>query len=147
MNSLILPEIGTVWKPWYPAHNRIDVPIEWVQRRILVEEITDFSKCGLPVDEFLRRPLLRRGAILISGRDLDLKRRRSLYLEATRDFDLPLQRLGVISEAGTLLGWIGRPYEPTYYDCEAISEQAETWLQKFAGTEIRLGVFRSDIAA
>lgn len=139
------PSAGDVWTPWYPARNRIGIPIEWMRRRILVDSIDNYAKVGLPVDEFLARPLLRRGIVLVRGRDLQNGgKARKLYVEATPDFYLPSQRLGVVALDGTLLGWAGRAYRQSKLECERLAEKAVYWRDKLLSTDLRVGIFRSE---
>ena len=136
-----LPKVGKVWTPLYPVRNFLHIPLEYLERRILVEQVLDFSRSGLSIDEFLERPLLRRGSILVIGKDLDLGQRRKLYFDATPEHDLPLLKLGVVNSDAALLGWLGRPYEPTCFDREELAAEVRHWQERFAGTELRLGVF------
>lgn len=135
------PKVGRIWSPLYPVHNSLNVPLEWIKRRILVEQVLDFSRSGLSAEQFLSRPMLRRGSLLVIGTDVDLNVRRKFYVEATPDNDLPLLRIGAVNDQSTLIGWLGREYEPTILDREEMARQLEHWQFRFAGTEVRLGVF------
>lgn len=141
----MIPVPGEIWVPSYPVHNRIGVPLEWIKRHILVEAVEDFSKTALCIDAFIARPALRRGAMLIRGRDVRLQsQRRQLYLEATPDFYLPRLRIGIVAADGTLLGWAGRPYRQETSDLQQLLEKAIYWRDRMASTELRPGIFRAE---
>lgn len=145
----MLLKIGQEFSCWYPSHNKIGVPLEWVRRHILVTDVRDFSPDRLAPADFLERPLLRRGSLLIYGTDLDLGQPRKLYLDACRGHDLPTFRLGLYFPDDTLIDWIGREYEPTRRDRVAMYEEVQRfgrWLQANPKSEMRLGIYRGEAA-
>lgn len=149
MCNLILPKRGEIWTPWYPSRNRIGLPIEYVPRRILVTGTSDFSNTPLHADYFLQRPMVRRGSILVYGRDLDLADGviRKFYLEATSEYDLPLLKIACCDEFGQVVDWIGREYEPTVYDRAEMMATIGEWNRDNAGCGLELGIFYGEAAA
>jgi len=90
-------EVGRVVHFEYPAHNRVDLPLEWVFRRVRIVSYRFLAAEPLEAESILRRPGVRRGSVLIVGYDLDIGAERKFYLEAIRGYTLPRFRLGLIS--------------------------------------------------
>lgn len=120
MFSLILP--GSLLRFEYPVHNRFDLPLEYRPRTVRVASIRKVGREPLSVVSVLKRPLIRRGSILIRGVDLDCGELRQFYLEAMRglalETPLPQFRLGLFDPLAPeeLVDWIGRPFDATEYD-------------------------------
>lgn len=149
-SAMNLPKIGDEWNAWYPTHNKIGVPLEWVCRRILVTDVCDFSRQPLPVDEFLNRPLLRRGSILICGKDLMLGKYREFYWDATKGGELPAFRLGLYSPGESLIDWFSDDFEATRYDRQEMYDEVKRfsrWQAEHPHIDLKLGIYRSEMAA
>jgi hypothetical protein len=143
-----VPQLGEEWKPWYPARNRIGLPIEFVPRRIRVRAVHDFSGQFLPADEFLKRPMVRRGSILVFGDDLDLGGPvRKFYLHATSEYDLPLLRIACLDDSERIVDWLGRDYEPTFFDRSEMLAEIGRWNEEEAGCGLHLGICYAGDAA
>lgn len=111
----------------YPSHNLLGTPIEYVERRILVKASRDFRDVPIAAAAFVKRPLVRRGSILIFADDLGLGevgRNRKFWFEAIRgpgevsSRELPSYRLGIYDPGrqGELVDWVSRSFEPTASD-------------------------------
>lgn len=114
--------VGSVVRFEYPTHNRLDLPDEWLDRRVLVCGIENRWREPLDVNDFLRRPMLRRGATLIVGLDCDLPAKddqgRRFYFEAIRGEQLPGFQLGLYdpAEPADSIEFVGRVFWPTLRD-------------------------------
>lgn len=106
-----------IWLP-YPTHNRFDVPLEFVPRRLQIREVVDSRLTPVRIDWFLRRPLVRRGSIFIVATDLDLGEVRKFWPEAQAGQELPSYRLGLYDPScpAELIDWVGRAYRPAEKD-------------------------------
>jgi hypothetical protein len=121
--TLYLP--GRSLRIEYPSHNRLDLPLEYVERSIAIVAVRDFRQEPLDVSDFLSRPMIRRGSILLFADDLGLgyRGRRRFWLEAIRGVaPLPHYRLGVYDPTDPLnsVEWISRPFAPTVRDRRAM---------------------------
>lgn len=140
------PIVGEVFTHWYPACNKMGIPLEWVKRETLVSNIVDFSGGCITAADYLNRPLLRRGSILIYGRDVKIELPRKFYLEATPDYYLPTLRLGLFNPDDSLVDWIGREYDPTRKDRTKMFEDVQRyqeWIDRNA-LAMKLGIYRGE---
>lgn len=113
---------STGFEFWYPAHNRIDLPIEWVPHRLQVHSIQ--TQHIVDVDEFFRQPMLRYGCTLITGTD-QFSEIRTIYLEAVSDRELPRLRLVLINpEEDDTPEPISELFEQTVDDRQQLLERA-----------------------
>ena len=97
---------------YYPVHNRHDLPLEYTARRVEFTGWCDLKENPLDASDFLWRPFLRRGSLLLIGNDLETGTERYFYLEAIRGMILPSWRLGLREnpwEAPELFGGVFRP--------------------------------------
>jgi hypothetical protein len=96
----------------YPAHNRLDLPLEFVERRIRVAEVVRGE--AIPATWLSAAPLVRYGTTIIRGEDVDLRRECELWLEAAQGGELPSLKLGLIDpdDAEEATDWIGKPFRP-----------------------------------
>lgn len=142
------PKVGEEFSHWYPACNKMGIPLEWVRRQTLVTEIRDYSTACIEPELFLARPLLRRGAILIYGTDVLLNKPRKFYLEATPDYYLPTLRLGLFSPDDSLVDWIGREYDPTRSDRAKMFDDVKRYQEWIQANEMnmKLGIYRGEAA-
>lgn len=115
----------------YPTRNRLYLPLEFVERTIEVTGIRDFSRRPLDARHYLRRPLVRRGRILVAGIEPDSGQVRKFWMEARHRGELPAYRLGLYDPAapGELVDWIGRIFGPTERDRLAMKVVAQRWYQ------------------
>lgn len=122
------PIVGSVFEFWYPACNRVGIPLEWVKEQMLVTEIARVNYVN--VDEFLKNPFLRRGPTVIRGIDLSLESKREIMLEAAvLDWIAPHQpklQLALIdpSEPHDSLEPIGKKYAQKIRECRRLVEMA-----------------------
>lgn len=79
---------------WYPANNRVGIPIELVPGVLLVDEVKEQRL--IPLAEFLANPMTRYGYTLVSGIDPANNERRTIYLEAAAGRRLPRMRFVLI---------------------------------------------------
>jgi len=141
-----VPKVGEIWTPWYPSHNRLGMPIEFVPRRFFVCGILDFSKRFLSIAHFMKRPMVRRGPLLAVVDDEDLLESRLIYLHATPDNDLPLLKIACLDSDDNVIDWLGRPYEPTFFDrCEMMATIA-AWQKQNARCGLHLGIAYGEAA-
>lgn len=143
------PVVGEVFSHWYPACNKMGIPLEWVRRDTLVRKIIDYSELCITPEMFLKRPLLRRGSILIYGTDVLLNKPRKFYLEATPDYYLPKMRFGLFGPDDSLVDWIGREYDPTRKDRQKMAEDVQRfqeWIDANPGIDLKLGIYRGEAA-
>lgn len=138
--QLDLLPVGQVSEVWYPARNRFGLPIELVPRNVLVCGYADYSNRFLSVEQFLKRPMVRRGPLLMFVDDLDLLEPRRLYVHATPDYDLPLLKIAALDDDEQVIDWIGREYEPTFLDrCEMMATIRD-WQDENQGCGLHLGI-------
>lgn len=100
----------------YPTRNVIGVNPVWMPRRIKILQRIDLMESPLPIADYLRRPLVRRGRWLLRAYDCDSKRFRSFYECAIQSSfrELPL-RIGRRTDDGRIKA-IGRSFAPTVED-------------------------------
>lgn len=129
--TLLIP--GKELRIEYPSHNRLDIPLEYVERRIRIAEVHDHHSQPIAVAGFLTRPLVRRGSILILADDLDLGGPvRKFWLEAIRGAgELPNHQLGLYDpeQPTELVDWIGKPFRPTVRDRLRMRDAIERFRQ------------------
>lgn len=137
--------VGKIVEFDYPSHNRLDLPIEYVRRRVLVTEYVDIVQQPIDIESFLYRPLVRRGSLLIVGIDQHVKGERRFWFQAMRDAGRPPSlRVGLYDPSDPICTaeWIGREFGPTVKDRllmrEALLQFRET-IPQCDG--LRLGLF------
>lgn len=143
------PKVGEDFSHWYPACNKLGIPLEWVRRTTFVEAIRNYADQAITPEQFLERPLLRRGAMLIYGRDKLLGEPRKFYLEATPDFYLPTLKIGLFNPDETLVDWIGTAYKPNRKDRTRMYDEVKKrmeWLARQPQLGLTLGIFRGEVA-
>jgi hypothetical protein len=117
---------------WYPSHNLHGIPLEWVQRSITITGCYDMAAEPIDGSDILFRPFVRRGSILITGFDHDLRAERQFYLEAIRGMVLPSHQLATVADDGTFEPF-GPIFEPTMEDHRDLLET----VAEFSRTECR----------
>lgn len=143
MSPLIIP--GQTLELAYPAHNRFDVPIEFVDRKIQVYGIKDFGS-GLPAKYLIRRPMVRRGRILIVGIDQESQGRRKFWFESRHGARLLEHRLGLYDPQapGQLVDWVDRIYGPTEQEQVRMRRAALRWMElvrEYGDIGLKLAVY------
>jgi hypothetical protein len=125
----------------YPAHNRLDVPIEMVRRHIEVLDVFDARRKSIWLDWFVERPFIRRGSVLIVARDLDLGEVRRYWWEAIGGRrKLPSYRVGVYDPGhpGEMVDWVSRAFAPTVDDRLAMLDRLVCYREMMAAECSRL---------
>lgn len=143
MSRLILA--GRTLELAYPTHNLLDLPLEFTERTIEVTKVQDFARKPLAVRYLFRRPMVRRGRVLITGIDQLTQQEKRFWREACHDRELPRHRLGLYDPKlpGELADWLGRAYGPTRRERLKMLGLASLWLDR-----VRLaGGFRLKLAA
>lgn len=136
----------------YPSHNILGLPLEYVRRRVRVESTQDVAAEPLEAAAFFRRPLVRRGSLLLFAHDLDLDLPRKFWVEAMQqvdqpgDAELPSYRLGLYDpeESDELVDWVGRIFRPTVRDRLVMRDaivRCEEMLREKQETDLRLAAF------
>ena len=69
----------------YPAANYLGVPPRWEPRQVFVERVRVLDAEPLDPLTIPRNPLLDRGRVLVTGRDIDKGEERSFYVESMRE--------------------------------------------------------------
>lgn len=77
-------EVGKVALFEYPVHNSFGLPLEYTWRRVLVTDIRDLDYEPLSAIAIEKRPLVRRGHLLVTGIDKDIVQERKYYTAAMR---------------------------------------------------------------
>lgn len=128
MSPIVLP--GQTLELAYPAHNRFDVPLEFVDRRIRIYAVKDFA-AGLSARYIIRRPMVRRGRLLLYSIDLETQARRKFWYESRHGARLMEYRLGLYdpSAPGQLVDWVDRIYGPTPQEQLRMRRAAIRWLE------------------
>ena len=70
----------------YPRRNRIGIEPIWVPRELSIVERIDLLKKPLRIDDYLRRPMVRRGRWLLRCWDVQSRQYRQFYECAFREF-------------------------------------------------------------
>ena len=65
MNYTLAPEVGSVFECWYPAHNIVGIPLEYVPERICVSRVERVPH--IAIKEFLTEAFKRWGTARIHG--------------------------------------------------------------------------------
>lgn len=74
---------------WYPKENRLGAEIEWTWREIVTTGFRRLSQQPLTPMALQERPYLKRGEILVLGKENEIPK--SFYLSAMRGFDADVQ--------------------------------------------------------
>lgn len=88
--------VGSVLSFAYPTNNRVGASTRLCRRRFVVESIRDCAVDPIEPWAIALRPDLRRGRILLIGRDLERHDTRQFYLSSARSvklIDAPISRL------------------------------------------------------
>jgi hypothetical protein len=109
----------------YPVHNRYDVPLEYTRREVEFTGWCDLAANPLDASDFLWRPHLRRGSVMLIGRDVHLNVERYFYLEAIQGMHLPSWRLGLRSDPWEEPRLFGPTFRPTLSDQQDMLETIE----------------------
>jgi hypothetical protein len=122
------------------------VPLEFVPRRLQIREVVDCRLKPVHIDWFLRRPLVRRGSVLIVANDLDLKAVRKFWPEARVGCELPSYRLGLYDPScpAELIDWVGRPYRPSAKERLRMRRDIlrfKQYLREHPATRLRMAVY------
>lgn len=100
---------------YYPRINRVGVDPEWELRTLTIIDRVDLVAHPLPIADYLRRPLVRRGRWLLRAYDHDLGEYRQFYECAFKHcFREPVLRIGIREDCK--IRFIDRPYLPTVPD-------------------------------
>lgn len=132
---------------FYPTHNRIDLPLEYVYRKVEVLNVRDMARRPLELREFLANPFVRRGRRLLTGIDLAIGKERSFYLEAMQGEELPALRLGLHDPKDRRgpLSFFPRKFSATVEDRELLEQTILKFLaetpHKWTGNPFRLAIF------
>lgn len=87
----------------YPAANYLGVPPRWESRQLFVERVRLLDAAPLDLLTIPRNPLLDRGRVLVTGKDIDKGAERSFYVESMRNVEeMPEPRYGEEPEAPQL---------------------------------------------
>lgn len=99
----------------YPRRNIVGVPPQWQVRRVEIVKRIDLVANPLPIRDYLRRPLVRRGRWLWLAWDYDSREYRQFYENVTREHwrEVPL-RVGI--RDGRRVHYLGRSWAPTVAD-------------------------------
>lgn len=142
MSRLILP--GRTLELAYPTHNLIGLPLEFAERTVDVLGVSDFSMKPLDIRWLFKRPMVRRGRVLIDAIDQLTRRKKRFWQEACRGQELPQHRLGLYDPQchGELVDWIGRPYSETRRERLKMLALASLWLDRAPRNfRLRLAVY------
>lgn len=80
----MMPQVGEVIEFLYPKKNHFGTRAVLRKRRVKVEAVRDLTEEPLELADIVRRPLVRRGMVLVTGIDQEKKERRSFYLDWSR---------------------------------------------------------------
>ncbi len=143
MSRIIVP--GQTLELVYPAHNHFDVPLEFVERKLLVATVTDRSIKPISAKYIIKYPLVRRSKIQIQAHDLDTGAFRAFWIGAEHTGELSEYRLGLVDPAkpGELIDWVDRIYGPTLHEQHRMRKVAMRWLRRLRDAE----EFRLKLAA
>ena len=101
---------------YYPTRNIVGREPVWQRRRLSNIHRIDLLEHPLPIRDYLRRPLIRRGRWLIRAYDIDLGNFRQFYECGFRHcFREPLLRIGERDDNGKLRP-VGDHYAATVAD-------------------------------
>lgn len=110
--------INSIIKVHYPrvTHVRFFDQTTFLPREIKILSIRDLVRQPLSVEEFLRRPYVRRSRYLISGQEG--QRYRQFYLGCCAEYIAPADlRLALYEPAGAKpVDLLARPFAPSVYD-------------------------------
>lgn len=130
----------------YPNTTLVNKQPTFRLRRIAVRGIRDLVANPLTIEDYLRRPLIRRGRWLILGRCEDTRQLRQFYLATTKEEwrELPL-RIGLYEPFGSKpVQLLSRPFGATVRERILLSRALQMWSrQNFDGLQLR--VFADDL--
>lgn len=129
----------------YPDSTIVETVRQYREREITVEKVRDLVSSPLTVKEYFRRPLIKRGRWLVSGRDPN-GRFRQFYLANSVEFqrDSPL-RIGIYEPGATTpLEIVSRQFENNRRDRILLGKTISHWAcQDLDG--LLLGIFADDL--
>ena len=100
---------------YYPTRNIVGREPVWQRRRLSNIQRIDLLEHPLPIRDYLRRPLIRRGRYLIRAYDIDAQQYRQFYQCGFRRwFDEPPLRVGIMEDGRVRC--ISREYAATVED-------------------------------
>lgn len=94
----------------YPVHNRLGVPLEYLERRIEVKSVRSIADEPLSLESFLLRPFLRRGVTLIEATEEGIRRR--FYWECRKEGTEAGLQFVLVDEDEEWHEPVGRVYDP-----------------------------------
>lgn len=99
------------------------------RRHITIHRVRDLVSDPLTVEEFLRRPFVRRSRWLAFAKDNELEQWRQFYLGSTEEFASPGNlRLALYEPGGSRPKEIlGREFRPTVFDRKLMMRLLRRW--------------------
>lgn len=115
----------------YPKRNRIGIEPTWTERRLTIIERIDLRKCPLSIDDYLRRPMVRRGRWLLKCWDHNTQKFRQFYENSFREYWFPEPlKIGEIKNGK--IRQLSDPFQPQWDDCKKL----EIMLQRLKGHQL-----------
>lgn len=130
----------------YPTVPLVGVVPDFVPRTFQVRSIRDLVTCPLSVRDYLDRPLINRGRILINGWDLDHKSYRRFYLASSKEFRREsVLRIGLYdADQRQPFKVIDRPFAPTRRDRLMLAKRLIR-IGQMETENLKIGVFADDL--
>lgn len=130
----------------YPATNHVGFDPPLLRRAVLVRRVRDLVREPLSIEEFLRRPFIRRSRWLLSGVDEESGKCRQFYLGSSLEFRSPgLVRVALYEPAGNRpYEILTRGFEPTPEDRKKLMRVLRAWSAKDVG-ELQICVYSDDM--
>ena len=136
-------ERGTVIEFEYPAANYAGVRQRLEHRRLRIDQVRELAAQPLEAVTINMDPLLRRGATLLTGMDLDKRAERSFYLESMQGVHLAevKERPGGSSRFRVMLFEADEGGAEPAFEADSIDEVlswAEEWLKEPLGLAVAI---------
>lgn len=139
-------QVGTILEIDYPVSNRIGAKTEFTRRSIRIDRVRDLLEDPLSVEEYLRRPFVRRSRWLVAGLDRRLGFRRCFYLGSSRQLWTESGlRVGLYEPGMSRPFWIIGPlFRPTMEDQQALCKSLQVWKECDMG-ELQMRIYCDDL--
>jgi len=139
-------EPGQTIELHYPISNTVESPSDYRLRRVRVLRVRDLVTQPLTLQEFLRRPYVRRSRWLLTGYDLNAGKFRQFYLGSSDEHRAPGVLRVALYQPGKLMPVDTLPidFEDTLTDRKLLLDVVAELLNRDLH-DLRVGIYANDL--